>query len=138
MGGRPGDIFEIIQNRHIFLKFLFFLNIKKKKTLYFIFGFRGPIGILAQHICLAHASALQIFPFAATCFFYFYFGSPVGYCRMLSTHMIEISFFSSLLIFSLFYYLFIPSTCMQTAVLYFFYFTIYLFPSACVPQLLFI
>ena len=32
MGGQPGDIFEIIQNGHIFLKFLFFLNIKKKKT----------------------------------------------------------------------------------------------------------
>ena len=31
MGGRPGGIFEIIQNGHIFLKFLFFLNIKKKK-----------------------------------------------------------------------------------------------------------
>ena len=32
-GGRPGAIFEIFQNGHIFLKFLFFLNIKKKKTL---------------------------------------------------------------------------------------------------------
>ena len=32
MGGRPGGIFEIIQNGHIFLKFLFFLNIKKKKV----------------------------------------------------------------------------------------------------------
>ena len=31
MGGRPGDIFEIFQNGHIFLKFLFFKNIKKKK-----------------------------------------------------------------------------------------------------------
>jgi hypothetical protein len=31
-GGRPGAIFEIFQNGHIFLKFLFFLNIKKKKT----------------------------------------------------------------------------------------------------------
>ena len=31
MGGRPGGIFEIFQNGHIFLKFLFFLNIKKKK-----------------------------------------------------------------------------------------------------------
>ena len=30
-GGRPGDIFEIFQNGHIFLKFLFFKNIKKKK-----------------------------------------------------------------------------------------------------------
>ena len=30
-GGRPGGIFEILQNGHIFLKFLFFLNIKKKK-----------------------------------------------------------------------------------------------------------
>jgi len=40
------------------------------ELLYFIFRFRGPIGILAQHICLAHAPALQIFPFAATCFFF--------------------------------------------------------------------
>ena len=32
LGGRPGGIFEIFQNRHIFLKFLFFKNIKKKKT----------------------------------------------------------------------------------------------------------
>ena len=32
MGGRPGDIFEIFQNGHIFLKFLFFKNIKKKKA----------------------------------------------------------------------------------------------------------
>ena len=31
MGGRPGGIFEIIQNGHIFFKFLFFKNIKKKK-----------------------------------------------------------------------------------------------------------
>ena len=31
MGRRPGDIFEIFQNGHIFLKFLFFKNIKKKK-----------------------------------------------------------------------------------------------------------
>ena len=31
MGGRPGYIFEIFQNGHIFLKFYFFLNIKKKK-----------------------------------------------------------------------------------------------------------
>jgi len=30
--GRPGDIFEIFQNGHIFLKFLFFKNIKKKKA----------------------------------------------------------------------------------------------------------
>ena len=30
-GGRPGAIFEIFQNGHIFLKFLFFLNIKKRK-----------------------------------------------------------------------------------------------------------
>ena len=30
--GRPEDIFEIFQNRHIFLKFLFFKNIKKKKA----------------------------------------------------------------------------------------------------------
>jgi len=28
-----GGIFEIFQNRHIFLKFLFFKNIKKKKRL---------------------------------------------------------------------------------------------------------
>ena len=27
-----GGIFEIFQNRHIFLKFLFFKNIKKKKS----------------------------------------------------------------------------------------------------------
>ena len=33
MGGRPGYIFEIFQNGHIFLKFYFFLNIKKKKPL---------------------------------------------------------------------------------------------------------
>ena len=32
MGGRPGGIFEIFQNRHIFLIFLFFKNIKKKKA----------------------------------------------------------------------------------------------------------
>ena len=32
MGGRPGDIFEIFQNGHIFLKILFFKNIKKKKA----------------------------------------------------------------------------------------------------------
>ena len=31
MRGRPDDIFEIFQNGHIFLKFLFFKNIKKKK-----------------------------------------------------------------------------------------------------------
>ena len=31
MGGRPRDIFEIVQNGHIFLKFLFLKNIKKKK-----------------------------------------------------------------------------------------------------------
>ena len=31
MGGRPGGIFEIFQNGHIFLKFLFLKNIKKKK-----------------------------------------------------------------------------------------------------------
>ena len=31
MGGRPGDIFEIFQNGHIFFNFLFFKNIKKKK-----------------------------------------------------------------------------------------------------------
>jgi len=31
MGGRQGDIFEIFQNGHIFLKFLFLKNIKKKK-----------------------------------------------------------------------------------------------------------
>ena len=31
MGGRPGDIFKIFQNGHIFLKFLFFKKIKKKK-----------------------------------------------------------------------------------------------------------
>jgi len=31
MGGRPGYIFEIFENGHIFLKFYFFLNIKKKK-----------------------------------------------------------------------------------------------------------
>ena len=29
--GRPEDIFEIFQNGYIFLKFLFFKNIKKKK-----------------------------------------------------------------------------------------------------------
>ena len=33
MGGRPGGIFEIFQNGHIFLIFLFFKNIKKKKAL---------------------------------------------------------------------------------------------------------
>jgi hypothetical protein len=32
LGGRPGGIFEIFQNGHIFLKFLFFKNIKKKKA----------------------------------------------------------------------------------------------------------
>ena len=32
MGGRPGDIFEIFQNGYIFLKFLFFKNVKKKKA----------------------------------------------------------------------------------------------------------
>ena len=32
MGGRPGGIFEIFQNGHIFLKFLFLKNIKKKKA----------------------------------------------------------------------------------------------------------
>ena len=31
-GGRPGDIFEIFQNGHIFLKFLFFKKYKKEKT----------------------------------------------------------------------------------------------------------
>ena len=31
MKGRQGDIFEIFQNGHIFLKFLFLKNIKKKK-----------------------------------------------------------------------------------------------------------
>ena len=31
MGGRPGDIFKIVQNGNIFLKFLFLKNIKKKK-----------------------------------------------------------------------------------------------------------
>ena len=31
MGGRPGDIFEIFQNGHIFLKFYFLKNIKMKK-----------------------------------------------------------------------------------------------------------
>ena len=30
--GATGGIFEILQNGHIFLKFLFFLNIKKKKA----------------------------------------------------------------------------------------------------------
>ena len=33
LGRATGDIFENFQNGHIFLKFLFFLNIKKKKTL---------------------------------------------------------------------------------------------------------
>ena len=33
MGGRQEDIFEIFQNGHIFLKFLFLKNIKKKKRL---------------------------------------------------------------------------------------------------------
>ena len=32
LGRATGGIFEIFQNGHIFLKFLFFLNIKKKKT----------------------------------------------------------------------------------------------------------
>ena len=32
LGRATGDIFENFQNGHIFLKFLFFLNIKKKKT----------------------------------------------------------------------------------------------------------
>ena len=31
MGGATGGIFEIFQNGHIFLKFLFLKNIKKKK-----------------------------------------------------------------------------------------------------------
>jgi hypothetical protein len=31
-GGRREAIFKIFQNGHIFLKFLFFLNIKKKKA----------------------------------------------------------------------------------------------------------
>ena len=31
MGGRPGYIFKIFENGYIFLKFYFFLNIKKKK-----------------------------------------------------------------------------------------------------------
>jgi len=31
-GRATGGIFEIIQNGYIFLKFLFFLNIKKKKA----------------------------------------------------------------------------------------------------------
>jgi len=31
-GGATGGIFEIFQNEHIFLKFLFFKNIKKKKA----------------------------------------------------------------------------------------------------------
>jgi len=39
--GRPGGIFEIFQNGHIFLKFLFFLNIKKKKRLRAV-AFSGP------------------------------------------------------------------------------------------------
>ena len=32
MGGRPGYIFEIFQNGHIFLKFYFFFKYKKEKT----------------------------------------------------------------------------------------------------------
>jgi hypothetical protein len=32
--GTTGGIFEIFQNRHIFLKFLFLKNIKKKKARY--------------------------------------------------------------------------------------------------------
>ena len=32
MGRRSGDIFEIFQNGHIFLKFLFFKKYKKEKT----------------------------------------------------------------------------------------------------------
>ena len=39
--GRPGDIFEIFQNGHIFLKFLFFKNIKKKKPRQRVLGV-GP------------------------------------------------------------------------------------------------
>ena len=31
MGGRPGYIFEIFQNGHIFLKILFFFKYKKEK-----------------------------------------------------------------------------------------------------------
>ena len=32
MGGRPGYIFEIFENGHIFLKFYFFFKYKKEKT----------------------------------------------------------------------------------------------------------
>ena len=34
--GRPGGIFEIFQNGHIFLKFLFFKKYKKEKNAHFI------------------------------------------------------------------------------------------------------
>ena len=39
-----GGIFEIFQNGHIFLKFLFFKNIKKKKPLYTF----GPIFVMGR------------------------------------------------------------------------------------------
>ena len=57
MGGRPGDIFEIFQNGHIFLKFLFFKNIKKKKP-----HLSPPGGPLPSWTLLALPSgALHIF-----------------------------------------------------------------------------
>jgi len=61
MGGRPRSIFEIFQNGHIFLKFLFLKNIKKKKPrVILLLGWRGPIigraaltgGLFSQPACV--------------------------------------------------------------------------------------
>ena len=51
MEGRPGGIFEIFQNGHIFLKFLFLKNIKKEKTVETNDKkmFEVEVGICTQH-----------------------------------------------------------------------------------------
>ena len=58
IGGRPGYIFEIFQNGHIFLNF--FLNIKKKKSHWRM----GPLIIHWATVRLGRESPLFLFPFS--------------------------------------------------------------------------
>ena len=66
MGGRPRGIFEIIQNEHIFLKFLFF-KYKKEKSAGQRFLSHGPrahcftLGFFFYYMGIAGAHTFQMF-----------------------------------------------------------------------------
>ena len=96
MGGDRGGIFEIFQNDHIFLKFLFFKNIKKKKAreIACCFARLGCLGSTMSNLAYyLYTSPIYVYIHSSQKNMYIYIYSGIFSCKIVGRSGTPISIF---------------------------------------------